>query len=169
MIRPDQRRKWALRALVTTSFIGVFGVVGVGMALAEDAWVNRPFVELRSGKGSVYPVVLKAEKGAKLTVIAHEGAWLKVQYNGQEGYVMQNALESRQVGGDAFSGMKDGDSSGMSTGNAAKGFTPGEFAAKKGYSEEPLKKLEAEVKQDVTGAGLEKFMTDGKVGTAKPA
>lgn len=164
MIRLINRRRKTVRALLAASFIGV---IGVGIALAEDMWVNRPFVELRAGKGSLYPVVVKAEQGAKLTVLAREGKWLKVQFNGQEGYVLETALAAKQVNADAFAGASDSQSSGMDTGNAAKGFTPGEFAAKKGYSEEPLKRLEADVKQNVTPQGLEKFMTDGKVGTSK--
>jgi hypothetical protein len=162
----NDRRRWAVRALVASS---VIGVVGVGVALAEDMWVNRPFVEIRAGKGSIFDVVAKADQGAKLTVIDHEGTWLKVQYNGQEGYVLASALSARQVGGDAFSGMSDSQSSGMSSGNAAKGFTPGEFAAKKGYSEEPLKQLEADVKKDTSPQGYMKFTADGKIGPDKPA
>jgi len=146
----------------------VIGVVGVGVALAEDMWVNRPFVEIREGRGGVYPVVAKADQGAKLTVVGHEGNWLKVQYNGQEGYELASAMSARQVGGDAFADMHDSQSSGMSTGNAGKGFTPEDFANKKGYSEEPLKQLEADVKKNVTPDGWLKFMADGKIGEDKP-
>jgi hypothetical protein len=162
----NDRRRWAVRALVASS---VIGVVGVGVALAEDMWVNRPFVEIWAGKGSVYGLVTKADQGAKLTVIEHDGIWLKVQYNGQEGYVMEKALSARQVGGDQMSGLHDSQSSGMSSGNAGKGFTPEDFAQKKGYSEEPLKQLEADKARVFTPQQWEKFTADGKVGPNKPA
>jgi hypothetical protein len=165
MIEFIHRRPWALRVVAAGV---VIGAIGVGIAVAEDLWVQRPFVDVLGGKGSLYPVVVRAEKGAKLTVVAHEGKWVHVQFNGQDGYVMENALSSNEVSGDQFSDLKGNQASGATAASAGKGFTPSEFASAKGLSEEPLRKLEADVKEVVTPEGLDKFMVIGKVGDAKP-
>ncbi len=155
------------RFLRTAAVTAVVGVIGVSIASAEDMWVERAFVEIRGGKGSLYPVVAKAEKGSKLTVLEHQDRWLRVEFNGQEGFVFENALVSHEVNSDAFAGLKDSQSTGASAANAGKGFTPEDFANAKGYSEEPLKKLEADVKTNVTPQGLADFMSQGKIGDAK--
>jgi uncharacterized protein YgiM (DUF1202 family) len=165
MIGSINRRRWALRV---ASAAVVIGAIGVGVAVAEDLWVKRPFVDVLGGKGSLYPVVVRAEQGAKLTVIAHEGKWIRVQTNGQEGYVLEDALSSSEVSSDQFAGLKGNQASGASAASAGKGFTPSEFATAKGLSEEPLMNLEAEVKEAVTPEGLDQFMARGSVGDAKP-
>jgi hypothetical protein len=159
------RRRRALQITVASMTIGA---IGVGIVLAEDVWVNRPFVDVLAGTNSLYPIITRASKGDKLTVLGHEGKWLKVQVNGQEGYVMETALSTSEVGSDAFAGAK-GESSGATAASAGKGFTADDFAAAKGYSEEPLRNLEAHVKSAVTPEALDKFMVIGKVGDAKPA
>jgi uncharacterized protein YraI len=165
MIEMMRRRVWAIRLAAAGA---VIGVIGVGIAVAEDLWVSRPFVDVLAGTNSLYPVVVRAEKGTKLTVIDRDGKWVHVQVNGQDGYVMETALSSTEVQGEMFSDLKGSQSSGASAASAGKGFTADDFAAAKGLSEEPLKRLEAQVKEVVTPQGLDKFMVIGKVGDAKP-
>jgi hypothetical protein len=160
------RRRGALRVLAGAL---VIGTIGVGIAMAENLWVKRPFVDVLSGKGSLYPVVGRAEKGAKLTVVAHEGNWVHVQLNGQDGYVSETALSTTEVQGEMFSDVNGNQVSGATAASAGKGFTPEDFASAKGMSEEPLKDLEADVKEVVTPEGLDKFMVIGNIGDAKPA
>jgi len=158
------RRRRTLQIAVATVTLTA---IGVGIVLAEDVWVNRPFVDVLAGTNSLYPIVTRAQKGTKLTVLSHEGKWLHVQANGQEGYVMETALSTTEVQSDAFAGAK-GETSGATAASAGKGFTADDFAAAKGYSEEPLRNLEARVKSLITPEGLDKFMVIGKVGDAKP-
>jgi uncharacterized protein YraI len=165
MIELIRRRPWAIRIAATGV---VIGVIGVGVVAAEDLWVNRPFVDVLAGTNSLYPVVVRAEKGMKLTVIDRNGKWVHVQVNGQDGYVMETALSSTEVQGEMFSDLKGSQSSGASAASAGKGFTADDFASAKGFSEEPLKRLEAQVKEVVTPQGLDKFMVIGRVGDAKP-
>jgi uncharacterized protein YraI len=160
------RRRRALRVMAAGL---VIGAIGVGIAMAEDLWVKRPFVDVLSGKSSLYPIVGRAEKGAKLTVLAREGAWVHIQFNGQDGYVAQAALSSTEVQGEMFSDVNGNQVSGATAASAGKGFTPEDFASAKGMSEEPLRKLEADVKEVVTPEGLDKFIVIGNIGDAKPA
>jgi hypothetical protein len=147
------------------------GTVGVGIVLAQDLYVSREYVEIWGGESSMYPLVAKADKGAKLTVVEEDGDWLKVQYNGQMGYVYKDAVSKNPVQVD-YSGLAKGgggsESTGASAAAAGKGFTPTDFASAKGLSEEPLKKLEANVAADVKPPEFKKFEADGKIGDAKP-
>src|ERR1700733_6928404 len=71
-------KKWqtliALTVLCTASTV-----------IAESIWVKSDNVEIRSGKGAVYPVVASAPKGTELTVISHDGNWVQVQTAGGQG------------------------------------------------------------------------------------
>ena len=165
MIQGTKRHRWVIRAAVATA---VVGAIGVGIVLAEDVWVNRAVAPIWAGKGSVYGKVADVTQGTKLTVIEHDGRWLHVQYQGQDGWIYDSELSTREVGGEGFASEHQSESSGATNANAGKGFTPEDFAAAKGFSEEPLKKLEAQVKIYVTPRGLEKFMAEGRVGENKP-
>src|SRR5277367_4508299 len=101
--------------------------IGAGIAVAEDVWVDRPVAKILGGKGSLYPVVAEVHQGDKLTVVEHDGSWVHVQFNGQDGWVFDKSLSAREVGGDAFANVNNGQSSGMSSASAAKGFTEMDF------------------------------------------
>ncbi len=113
-------------------------------AMAETIWINSEAVEIRAGKGAVYPVLVTAHKGDQLTVLAHEGKWLKVNVGGKEGYVFETAVSSTQVGsgGNLLSNLGAGGTD-MSTASAAKGLEPSAqtYASSKGLDPMPLRQL----------------------------
>jgi hypothetical protein len=158
-----KRRRWAVVAAAV-----VCGV-GAGIAIAEDVWVDRPVAPIRSGTGSIYPVVVQAKQGDKLTVLERKDKWLHVQLGDKDGWLYDNELSAREVSPEAVASADQSQSASMGTANAGKGFLPADYALKKGYTEEPLQKLEANIASVVSPDGLEKFMADGKIGDAKPA
>src|SRR5581483_5667763 len=86
-------------------------LLGAGaLALAEDVTVDRDTVDIRSGKGSMFPSVAQVHKGDTLTVVSHEGKWLKVSTNGKEGWVFEDVLSTRNSSalGDAVHGLSGG-------------------------------------------------------------
>jgi len=157
---------WKRRRATVFAIAGLCAI-GAGIAVAEDVWVDRPVTKILGGKGSLYPVVAEVHQGDKLTVVERDGDWVHVQFQGNDGWVYGKSLSAREVGGDAFANVNNGQSEGMSNANAAKGFTEMDFAVSKGYSPQPLLQMEADIKAEVTPDGLEKFMADGKVGDAK--
>ena len=163
MNQPTKRRRWAVVAAA------IVAVVGTGIAIAEDVWVDRPVAHIRSGKGSLYPVVAEAVKGDKLSVIERDGNWLHVQFNVQEGWLYDRELSAREVAPEAVASADQGQSTGANSSASIKGFTPGEYAVKKGYSEVPLQTLEANIAAVITPDGWQKFMADGQIGADKPA
>src|SRR5208282_1150362 len=117
----NTRRKASWAVLLATG-----GLLAAG-ALADSVWIKSEVVQIRSGKGAVFPVIATAEKGAELTVLAHEGHWIKVQVNDQQGYVFDGAVSPDKVsgGGNLLASMGAGSSaSDMSSGAAAKGLAP---------------------------------------------
>ena len=157
----SKRRRAAVIAIVGLC------AIGAGIAIAEDVWVDRPVAKILGGKGSLYPVVAEVHQGDKLSVIEHDGSWVHVQFNGNDGWIYDKALSARSVGGDVFANANDAQSSGENSANAGKGFTEMDFAVSKGYSPAPLLQMEKDIGAEVTPDGLEKFMADGKVGDAK--
>jgi len=135
--------------------------------LAEEVWVNRPALEIREGKGAAYPVVIAAKKGDKLTVVAREDKWVKVGFNGKEGYVFQNSLSDKQVAPESMSNM-DAGAKAMATDAAAKGLEPESLVYAKNHnlSDDGLERMKA-MRKLVTGKDFEQFESEGKVGTAK--
>jgi hypothetical protein len=158
-----KRRRWA--AVAAT----VVCVAGAGIAIGEDVWVDRPVAPIRSGTGSIWPIVAEAKKGDKLTVLERKDKWLHVQIGDKDGWLYDDELSAREVAPEAVATADQTQSGGAASANAGKGFLPADYALKKGYTEEPLKTLETNIASVISPDGLEKFMTDGKVGDAKPA
>jgi hypothetical protein len=158
-----------IKGFYRRSMLAIAGlcVIGAGIAVAEDVWVDRPVTKILGGKGSLYPVIAEVHQGDKLTVVERDGGWVHVQFQGNDGWVYGKSLSAREVGGDAFANANSGQTEGMGAANAGKGFTEMDFAVSKNYSTQPLLKMEADIKAEVTPDGLEKFMADGKVGDAK--
>ncbi len=164
-----RNRRWLMRAVLAASGIGV---IGVAVVLADDVWVNTPVATLRGGPNGMYPVVASVPQGTQLTVVEQKtvgaAVWYHVQYQGQDGWLAQSSLSTRQVGGEEFAGVHDTNSSGTENSNAGKGFTAIDFANSKGYSMVPLTTLEANVKAAVSPDDFEKFMAAGQIGDSKP-
>src|SRR5689334_13947795 len=126
----------------------VAGAMICGAALGETIWVKSENVDVRSGKGAVYPVVAAVKKGTELTVVAREGKWIKVSVPGTagaapaEGYVYESAISVSKVdkGGGMFEGMNGGK---MDTAAAAKGLQPTAegYARGKNMDSGPLNRL----------------------------
>ena len=163
MNESSKRRRWAIVAAAAVC------VAGAGIAIAEDVWVDRPVAPIRAGTGSIYPVVVEAKKGDKLTVLERKDKWLHVQLGDKDGWLYDDELSSREVAPEALATADQSQSQGMSTANAGKGFLPADYALKKGYTEVPLTTLEANIAAAISPEGLEKFMADGQIGDAKPA
>ncbi|HEV2295411.1 MAG TPA: hypothetical protein VGR35_16290 [Tepidisphaeraceae bacterium] len=110
-----------LRALFTA---GVVGIGGIALAqAAEEVWVKSSQAKIWQGKGPV-GLVATAKKGEKLTIMAREDKWMKVQYEDKQGYVMETAVSPKKIGSGAGAGdMLAGgsDTSGMDTSLAGRG------------------------------------------------
>ena len=94
-------------------------------AFAESVWVKSESVEVRSGKGAVYPTVGTASKGQELQVVSRDGKWVQVQAGGTQGWVYETALSADKVnGGGGFFGIQAGQAAQMNTAAAARGLRP---------------------------------------------
>jgi uncharacterized protein YraI len=143
--------------------------LGIGVAIAEDVTVQRDMLDVRSGKGAMFPSVAQVHKGDKLTVIAHDGKWLKVSANGTEGWVFEDAIGARQsnaLGDMAHALSGDSSASDTSSSAAAKGLDSFDYAKSKNLNPAGLQQMEA-ARQRVTPEAWEAFMKEGHVGTAK--
>jgi uncharacterized protein YgiM (DUF1202 family) len=142
----------------------------LGVAIAEDVTVQRETLDVRSGKGAMFGSVAQVHKGDTLTVIDHDGKWLKVSVNGKEGWVFEDALAARKSNalGDAARALS-GDSSASDTSSsaAAKGLDSFDYAKSKNLNPAGLEAME-QARQRVTPEAWEAFMKEGHVGTAKP-
>jgi uncharacterized protein YgiM (DUF1202 family) len=156
--------------LMAAIVAGVIVTVG-GSAFAESIWIKSEVVEIRGGKGAVYPVLATVKKGQELTVVERDGKWIKVIVpNGavaavpQQGYVFENAVSVTKVdaGGNIFSGMGSSD---MGTAAAAKGLQPTaeNYAANKRMDSGPLNRLIA-LNKHIDPKEYEKFTAEGHVG-----
>jgi hypothetical protein len=147
------------------------GMLAAG-ALADSVWINSDLVQIRSGKGAVFPVIATASKGTELTVVDREGHWIKVQVNDQQGYVFDGSTSPQKVsgGGNLLASMGAGaDASNMSSGAAAKGLAPDadQWAASKNIDPGPMNRLIAFRKQ-IDPQLWVKFTQEGKVGPDAP-
>ncbi len=153
------------------------GTLTAAVGLAEDVWINAQNVEIRSGKGAIYPVIASAPKGTKLTVLAHEGKWFKVQAkdqqgNMQEGYVFESAVSTDEVGGggNLLANMGAGaNASDMSTGAAGKGLNEEaeDYSHGKNMDSGPMNRL-VDFRKHLDPKLWEKFTAEGKVGPDAP-
>jgi uncharacterized protein YraI len=115
--------------------------VGASSAWAESMWVKSATVDLREGKGAVYPSVTTVAKGQEVTVVSRDGKWVQVEAAGKRGWVYETALSSSKVGGDM--NFMPGASAEMSTGVAARGLQPGaeSYVQSRRLSKAPLEQL----------------------------
>jgi len=146
-------------------------------ALAEDVWIKSDNVQIREGRGAVWPVVASAPKGTKLSVLMHERKWLKVSLptkegDAKEGYVYEDAVSTDQVGGNGESlilATGGEQSSVCSSGSATRGLQPDAVTYSTSHDETLGKdRLEAAIalRNGVQPPQCEDFMTSGKVGAA---
>lgn len=63
-------------------------------ALASESKVTNTALNLRTGPGLNYPILLTMPQGAPVTVLSTSGDWSKVTYNGTSGYAFSLYLDS---------------------------------------------------------------------------
>src|SRR5207244_1514407 len=86
------REGFPMRLRVAVIVVGLVIAAGTGV-WAEQVIVQRKQVEILKGKGSMYlPPIKTINRGEQLDVLAHEGRWLRVEYQGVQGYVLEAAL-----------------------------------------------------------------------------
>lgn len=154
-----------LRNLCAAAVVGI-GAIALAQA-AEEVYVNKPALQIRAGKGGAYDTVVTAKQGDKLTILAHEDNWLKVQFGDQQGYVLAASTSARHIKADNTRNMLAGgaDAGGLQASEAAKGLTPEAegYAKEKNLSPKLVKEMKARRKA-ITGAEWAAFAKEGNVG-----
>jgi len=155
-------------------FAGALSAAGIAIASAEDVWVNRPKLPIRSDPSPSGDIVGVAPQGAKLSVTAHGGPankWINVNTPGEagkelDGWVAQGSTSQRDVGA-ASGGVGESSASALSVGAASKGLEPDadKYIDAKHVSKEPVLKMRASTR-GIKAAALQKFMTEGHVGAS---
>src|SRR5687768_3633554 len=160
------------RRLATAAFaLAIAG--GTAVALAEEVWVKRPELDVRHAPSAAGNVVATVKKGQRLEVIGREGAWVKVKVGDVEGYVSQNSLSEKKVGGGGginLSAVAGGpDTSGATASAGAKGLDDmaEKYAAAKGMDPKRVDEMIARTKS-ITADELAAFTREGQVGPDKP-
>jgi uncharacterized protein YraI len=90
-------------------------------AFGESMWVKSATVDVRSGKGAVYPATGKIVKGTEVTVVSRDSGWVQVTAGSLSGWVFEGSLSTSKVGEDVSFG---GANAQMSTAAAARGLQP---------------------------------------------
>jgi len=145
------------------------GALAAGSAFAEDVWVKSESAEIRAGKGAVFPLVAKAEKGTQLTVISREPkGWIKVKAGDKEGYIYEAAISTDKVkgGGNLLAAMGAGaEASNLSAGAAGKGLNEGADAYAKGKRLDP-RQMDWLIlfRKSINPQEWQAFTAEGKVG-----
>ena len=137
-------------------------------ALAETLYVQRDSVDIRKGKGSIYPVVHKAQKGEALQVISQEGNWIQVQTPKGPGWVLNTAVDAAQPTTGLGDLVGTADTSELDKSAGFKGFdeaTEVKYVSRNKLQAQMkmvdrLEKLPFSIKQ------FENFQKQGKVGQA---
>jgi hypothetical protein len=152
----------------------LLAVVMLGSAaLAEDIWIKAETVQIRSGKGAVFPVVATVTKGTKLTVVDREGHWILVQVSDQvQGYVYDGSTSTEAVGngGNLLSDLgAGGQAADMSSGAAGKGLAPEAetWASGANLNPGPMNKL-IDFRKHIDPKLWSAFTAEGKVGPDAP-
>jgi uncharacterized protein YgiM (DUF1202 family) len=131
--------------------------------MAEEVWVKRRKLDIRAGKGAAYEVVATVDQGSKLTVIQHDGKWLKVQIDGKEGYVYEDSISPREVVKQQMS-FADANAEALSATAGSKGLNPGtqDWANQHNVQTAGLEKM-ISMRSQITGADYEQFITEGNL------
>jgi len=139
--------------------------VGASVALAESTWVKSDSVDIRGGKGAVFPVLGVAKKGQELTVLSRDGKWIQVQAGAATGWVFEGGLSPQKVNGDLIA-ITPGNAAEMGTGIAARGLQPSAetYVANGRLNKAPLERLIA-LRKSIPPAEWEAFTAQVRAGT----
>jgi hypothetical protein len=164
MINSVRSRSWPRRVLAAVTVVAA--LAACAWAADEVVTVQRNRVDVLKGKGSMYlPPLATAHKQDTLKVLDHEGRWLKVDYNGVQGYVLAASLTSPDVGTTAAPGSTAGGSTEATAAAAAKGWNSNTWADSHSYNLTGIQTMIAtrdRLKSDPDR--FAKFKTDGSVG-----
>jgi uncharacterized protein YgiM (DUF1202 family) len=154
-------------------------IAGAVFGITASAWAETVYVKLRSGTirsgtDATLEPVADVKQGDKLDVIGHEGSWLKVSVGGKQGYIQQNSISDKPVGGKGGSLSQGSANITASAGGASlAGRGLGDDAAKwsqsKNLNVAGLERMLAqnEVIRHKSGNLLGEFVKAGNVGPAK--
>ena len=76
-----------MKKIITSIIIVLVAFLSVSVYAASSGTVNTNSLNLRSGAGTNFNSIAKLNNGDKVTILAEEGDWYKVEANGKEGYV----------------------------------------------------------------------------------
>lgn len=76
-----------MKKIITSIIIVLVAFLSVSVYAASTGYVNTNSLNLRSGAGTNFNSIAKLNNGDKVTILAEEGDWYKVEANGKEGYV----------------------------------------------------------------------------------
>ena len=149
-------------------YLGLAGLFCASVAIAEQVYVSTD-TDLLPQKDAAYTPITTIPMGTGITVMDHEGNWMKVQFNADQGFVYAAATQADQPG--PFTGVGSGHT--VAAGAAGKGLGPDatEYASQKNFDPKPLNDLiafrtslgdPAMVKQ------LQAFRAQGGVGLNNP-
>src|SRR3954463_15358494 len=94
---PTELKHVKRRFLVLTAALCALTVAA---AVIEQREIQVEQVKVTGGKGIMFPLIGVAKKGERLDVLEKQtDGWLRVQLNGQEGYVWANSLQPPPNGG----------------------------------------------------------------------
>ncbi len=142
-------------------------------AFGEDNWLRRS-AEARSDPSAAGDVVVKVTKGDRVQVLEKNGAWVKVDVKGQQGWLAADSLSGREVKPDVrIAGM--GSSAESSSGAAAKGLQDMtiNYAARRRLSTRGVDEM-VDIRKSIKSQMLKDFVAEGNIQpprrrTASPA
>jgi hypothetical protein len=162
-------RKQRSMLLIASAVLGISA-----SALAETVYVKLRSGIVRTGADAKLAPVADVKQGDKLDVLSHEGSWLKVSIGGKEGYIHQNAVSDKPVGGQGGSLGKGSSNVTASAGGASlAGRGLGENAEKwsqgKGLNTAAVERMIAQNKVIRLNSGdvLGQFVREGNFAPAK--
>lgn len=81
-----------MKKIITSIIIVLVAFLSVSVYAASSGTVNTNSLNLRSGAGTNFNSIAKLNNGDKVTILAEEGDWYKVEANGKEGYVSKKYI-----------------------------------------------------------------------------
>lgn len=130
---------------------------------AADAWVKRS-AELRTDASAAASTVLRLDKGDRVNVVETQGAWSRIEFKGQSGWVSADTLSTREVKPEVKLSGPLGTDARASSGAAAKGLQPltNDYAKRQGISTKGVDEME-DIKKSITPEMLKQFVADGNI------
>ena len=163
-------RKQRSMLVIASAVLGI----SASAALAETVYVKLRSGTIRSGADATLAPLADVKQGDKLEVLGHEGSWLKVSVGGKQGYIHQNAISDKPVGGQGGSLGKGSSNVTASAGGASLagrgiGDDAGKWSQGKNLNIAGLERMlvQNEVIRHQSGDIFAQFVRSGNVGPAK--